>query len=489
MAKFKFPTTVNSTEALTSRNLSNTHLSYLFTAPHSSPVVLTLGNAAFGYQFGEISPEETYTGAAYTSTFSITSNVAETSESSNVISFTVSTNNGVYSTLYWTIQGSNVTNSDFSSPSTAVSNGGSVSLVNKTGTFTLTVSADNTTETLETFNVHLRTDSTSGPVVAVLSPSIDISDTSKDPLPFFQGASAGYMVGGSTGAGNVSTYPFASDVDATTITGVVQATRSAAAANSGTHGWYMRGSTGLSPSPATVTKFQFSSSTSSSNFNLEPTAPDMQAGGAWTNPTHVWYGYGTWSSFSPFYDWQTTRLYNLPHAAGSGGMSYLTNLTGQAVNSIAAVTSPSFAYKLGGAYRPGSPPNNSFINSYYGFTKMPFSSSYPVTLLSTPPSHPTGSTYSSAGSSSPDTGYITGRSNTTYKFPFAADAFSALTTGYITAPYTAMAGASSITHSYRLAQPPAGWRNIKFPFANEMDVINVGTAGNVGTDGAGGWQN
>lgn len=491
MAKFKFPTSINSQEVLTGKNLSNTNLSYFFTAPHSSPVVLTLSNSAFGYRFGELTPLEVYTDANYLSTFSLTANTSQTAESSNVILFTAATNNEDISTLYWTIQGSNVTNSDFSSPSTAVSDGGSVSLSNKTGTFTLTVRADNTTETLESFNVYLRTESVSGPIVAVLSPSIEIIDTSRDPLPFFQGATAGYMVGGETNTTNISTYPFASDVSATTIPGVVHAARSAGAGNSGTHGWYIRGSTGLDPSPAVVTKYQFSSQTSSSSFSLSPTSPLMQSGGTWTNPSHIWYGYGQLGAFSPFFNWQTNALWNLPHAAGSGSMSLVAPLSPeQAVQSIAAVTSPSFAYKMGGAYRPGSPPNNTFTSSYYGHSKRPFSSSYPTTLIGSlaSPSN-MGAVYGSAGSSSPTTGYVTGRNNTIYTFPFASDTLATSGGSFAPAPFSAMAGASSETHSYRLASPPSGWRNVKFPFASVTTITEVGTVGSIGVSDAGGWQN
>ena len=98
------------------------------------------------------------------------------------VTLTVTTQNFGTGTLYWTILGlsGTVNDADFSSPASAVSAGGSVAITNNLGSFSLTLANDLTTEGPETFNVSIRTVSTSGTIKAT-SATITINDTSITP--------------------------------------------------------------------------------------------------------------------------------------------------------------------------------------------------------------------------------------------------------------------------------------------------------------------
>lgn len=78
-------------------------------------------------------------------------------------------------TFYWTVNHTTTTSADFSPDS------GSFSVVGNSGTFTVTTSADLTTEGAETFTVSVRRVSTSGVVVATAGSAITINDTSLTP--------------------------------------------------------------------------------------------------------------------------------------------------------------------------------------------------------------------------------------------------------------------------------------------------------------------
>lgn len=79
-------------------------------------------------------------------------------------------------TLYYTMTGSGINSNDFTSPTA-----GGLTINNNSGSVTITVAQDETTEGTEVFTFSLRTGSTSGPTVA--SQSLTISDTSQDPPP------------------------------------------------------------------------------------------------------------------------------------------------------------------------------------------------------------------------------------------------------------------------------------------------------------------
>jgi len=89
--------------------------------------------------------------------------------------FTVNTAGVSNSTiLYWTILNVTTTNADFSATS------GNFTINSNTGSFTVTPTADAATEGSETFQVQIRTTSTSGTIRATSS-SVTINDTSRTP--------------------------------------------------------------------------------------------------------------------------------------------------------------------------------------------------------------------------------------------------------------------------------------------------------------------
>jgi hypothetical protein len=105
-------------------------------------------------------------------TYAITADATEVNEGT-LVTFSVATTEVADGVLYWTIAGSNVTTADFVSSTIS----GSVTITGNAGSFTTTVKNDTTLEGYEFFIAQLRTDSTSGTVVAV-SQNIEILDTS-----------------------------------------------------------------------------------------------------------------------------------------------------------------------------------------------------------------------------------------------------------------------------------------------------------------------
>lgn len=101
----------------------------------------------------------------------IPSSINEGSSGTFILNTTNITDN---TTLYWTINHNTTTNADFSATS------GSFIINSNTGSFSITTIADSLTEGEETFAVSIRTDSTSGTVVAISS-NVTINDTSTVP--------------------------------------------------------------------------------------------------------------------------------------------------------------------------------------------------------------------------------------------------------------------------------------------------------------------
>lgn len=107
-------------------------------------------------------------------TYEVISSTTSVNEGSSVV-FTINTSNVPNSTtLYYTILGvsGNINSLDFTTPTT-----GSFTITNGIGTVTLTLSNDTTTEGTEQFIFQVRTENTSGEIVA-FSPTITINDTS-----------------------------------------------------------------------------------------------------------------------------------------------------------------------------------------------------------------------------------------------------------------------------------------------------------------------
>lgn len=108
-------------------------------------------------------------------TYSFTAPATASRYEGDTVTYTISTTR-FSGTLYWTVESvsGTVSNADFSSPSNAVTAGGSVVITNNSGSFSLTLASDALTET-ESYRVRLRINSTSGEIVAT-SNTITISD-------------------------------------------------------------------------------------------------------------------------------------------------------------------------------------------------------------------------------------------------------------------------------------------------------------------------
>lgn len=109
-----------------------------------------------------------------TVSFSITPNRTSVNETTtNSVSFSVSRTDGASSTAYWNVQtmSGTINSSDFTTT-------GSVSISSGSGSFSITISADQTVEGTESFRVRLYSDSGRTVLVATSS-TITISDTSQ----------------------------------------------------------------------------------------------------------------------------------------------------------------------------------------------------------------------------------------------------------------------------------------------------------------------
>jgi hypothetical protein len=167
------------------------------------PSTPNLGNydASLNFFSGDISVVKIYNGVltdeqivnAYETTKGAYPNYTLTAAANNVnegssLTFTVGGNRITNGTYYWTVETNSV---DFGTAS------GSFTITNSSGTFSVTPTADATTEGSETFTVSVRSSSISGTVLAT-SASVTINDTSLDPAPpfslSFSPSSTSYMV-------------------------------------------------------------------------------------------------------------------------------------------------------------------------------------------------------------------------------------------------------------------------------------------------------
>lgn len=106
----------------------------------------------------------------------------------DTVTFTITTTNFT-GTLYWSISTGGMTNSDFTSPSNAVTSGGTVSIVGNTGSLSFVINNDLATEGTEYFNLVLKANSSTGPIVAQSS-QITVNDTSQGPTYSLSGPSS-----------------------------------------------------------------------------------------------------------------------------------------------------------------------------------------------------------------------------------------------------------------------------------------------------------
>jgi len=129
---------------------------------------------------------------ALPTTYSVTAPASINEGSSGTMNVST-TNVANGTTLYWTVEPSG----DFGTSS------GSFSISSNAGSFTVTPSADQTTEGAETGTIRIRTGSTSGTIVA--SDTFTINDTSTTPGPTYSVTAPASINEGSAGTMNVST--------------------------------------------------------------------------------------------------------------------------------------------------------------------------------------------------------------------------------------------------------------------------------------------
>jgi hypothetical protein len=127
--------------------------------------------------------------------FTVTPSTASLNEGSSV-TFTVTTSNiSDGTTLYWslnTVSGT-INTSDFTGAAVT----GSFTITSGSGSVVLALANDNATEGSESFQLQVRTGSTSGTIVATSS-TVTVSDTSLTPVP---PTTISYIIAGGGGSG------------------------------------------------------------------------------------------------------------------------------------------------------------------------------------------------------------------------------------------------------------------------------------------------
>lgn len=126
-----------------------------------------------------LSSTVTVNDTSLTPTATVTPNFSSKNEDGSGVTFTVNTTNFTSGTLYYTVLSvsGSVNSFDFT-PAAAT---GSFNISGSTGTITLNIAADATTEGTESFQVQVRTISTSGTVIGTSS-TVTINDTSLAPV-------------------------------------------------------------------------------------------------------------------------------------------------------------------------------------------------------------------------------------------------------------------------------------------------------------------
>jgi hypothetical protein len=124
----------------------------------------------FGIPGADSSAGGFYTGAWEQPAYTLTPAANNINEGSS-LTFTVSGSNITNGTYYWTINNTTTSNADFSAVS------GSFTITSNSGSFSVTPTADVTTEGAETFTASIRSGSISGTILKTSS-SVTINDTS-----------------------------------------------------------------------------------------------------------------------------------------------------------------------------------------------------------------------------------------------------------------------------------------------------------------------
>ena len=184
-------------------------------------------------------------------TYSVAAAAGATSvDEGSSLTFNVTTQGVANSTtLYWTVTNSG----DFGTTS------GSFTITSNAGSFSVTPTADLTTEGAETFTVSVRTGSTSGTVVATSS-SITINDTSTTPAPTYSVAAAGAAT--SVNEGSSLTF----NVTTTNV------------ANSTTLYWYVNNST-TANADFSATNGSFTITSNAGSFSVGPVTDHLSESG------------------------------------------------------------------------------------------------------------------------------------------------------------------------------------------------------------------
>lgn len=158
------------------------------------------------------------------------------------LTFYVATRNITLTTLYWTILNGTTTNARFSAVS------GSFGLSNNAGSFNISPTADYITEGPTTFQVQIRTGSTSGPVVAT-SVAVTVNDIYQTPT---------YVI-----TANVTTFNSGSSVLFNVATTNIPSGTTLYWTNTGT----LTSANITSPTPATTGTFTITNGAGSVQFN------------------------------------------------------------------------------------------------------------------------------------------------------------------------------------------------------------------------------
>jgi hypothetical protein len=180
--------------------------------------------------------------------FLFSGNPTAVNEGANTTFFANSTNIPNNTRVYWTIQNLTTSTNDF------IETSNSFVISNNTGSFVVRTVADLTTEGSESFQIALRQDSNTGPIL-VTSPTITLADTSLTPPPaidvFLVGGGGGQTIisgipGGGGGGAVLSSSNFTGFQFATSYTVTLAGGSSSSASATSVSGTLTAGPAGLS---------------------------------------------------------------------------------------------------------------------------------------------------------------------------------------------------------------------------------------------------
>ena len=390
-------------------------------------------------------------------------NALSVNEGAN-LNFTVVTGNDA--TYYYWIEGitGTVDSSDFTSGWADSANRGTFSVAGGTGSFTLSLASDQSTDGIETFRVKVSKNS-SGAEFAQ-SAIVTINDTSVPPTQA-QGSTSGYTSGGDTDdifnydKKTIDKFSFASNNNAVAVGDLSIGRDHVSGQSSTTHGY---SSGGYAPPLGTfwsniIDKFPFTSDTNAVDVGDLATAVQGSQGN--TSTTHGYVAGGR-SSPSP----GITTIQKFPFASDTNA-SNISNYLSVGRYRGCGQSSETHGYVTG-----GSPT--------LVIDKFPFASDVAGTATSAGNLSSRSSAF--AGQNSAANGYasvgiLPQSVNIIDKFPFSSDV-GANDIGDLTAIRGSAAGQSSTENGYTSGGffPPYNSSNVidKFPFASDESATDVG---------------